>query len=112
MLIRMGNISGWLTYFPNGYMQSFRNFTRANCMDRHTINNDGKITDKALRLNHKKPGKHKNLFMMLMLGTWTKMEQLNRINCICYVAMGMILLAVIMSSAILGIRLLSHLFTY
>ena len=40
------------------------------------------------------------------------MEELNRINSICYVAMGMILLAVIMSSTIIGIRLVSHLFTY
>lgn len=43
-----GKLSGWLTYFPNGYMQSLRNFTRANCMDGHTINNDSKIADKAL----------------------------------------------------------------
>lgn len=87
-----GNISSWLTYFPNGDMQSLRNFTKANCIDRHTINNDSKITDKTLQLNHKRPGKHKNLFMKLMSETWTKMEQSGCINCICYVATAMILL--------------------
>lgn len=65
-----------------------------------------------LQINHKRPGKHENLFMKLILGTWTKMEQLGYINCICYVAMGMILLAIIMSSVIMGILLASHLFIH
>lgn len=79
-------------------------------MDRHTINNDSKITDIAFQLNHKRPEKHNNLFMKLMSGTWTKIEQLDYINCICYAAMEINLLAVIMNSVIMGIHLVSHLF--
>jgi hypothetical protein len=38
-----------------------------------------------------------------------RVKQLGCINCICYVAMGMILLASLMSFVIMGILLVSHL---
>lgn len=69
-----GDISGRLTYFRDGDTLSLRNFIKADCMDKHIMNNDMKTTDRALQRHHKRPGKHKNLLVERISGTGTKTE--------------------------------------
>lgn len=105
MLISGGNLSGWLTYFPNGYTLLPRNFSRANCIEEYIINNEREMADKALQRNYRKLGEHKYLFIEWVSGQGQRRKQLHCSSCICPVAVGELFLAPLMSAGMMAFSL-------